>query len=221
MVLVQKEVQKVMTWKRGKEYKVWPGGWQPWENTLLYLPMTDDLLDHSGKWVSVTNNWNVQIQNSFWYFNGISSLDTWLNSFADKNHTINFRVKWWNSDTWMVSSNPCWITKWEVFYISNWYLSYSSYNGTEQFYRFWTYDSWWHNLVFSYWALYYDWELKATTNYSYIWYSPFSIWWHAINSSCSRRYWTWYISRVIIENKVRTAQEVSDYYNLTKHFYWL
>ena len=30
-----------------------------------------------------------------------------------------------------------------------------------------------------------------------------------------------YMSDVIIENKVRTAQEISDYYNATKSNYWI
>ena len=47
-------------WYPVKEYEVqniYIGDmrWQPGENTLLYVPMDDDLNDHSGNEISITN----------------------------------------------------------------------------------------------------------------------------------------------------------------------
>jgi hypothetical protein len=79
-----------------------------------------------------------------------------------------------------------------------------------------------HNAVFTYsnwsWIVYVDW----TAVYNWTW-SPnilndhTSIW---SNGNISD-FWKGYLSEAIFENVVRTAQEVSDYFNQTKSLYWI
>jgi hypothetical protein len=68
--------------------------------------------------------------------------------------------------------------------------------------------------------VYKDWTFvgSASAGYdlAYTWVA-LTIGWSAVWG----RYFDGRLSNVIIEDKVRTAQDVADYYNLTKSNYWL
>jgi hypothetical protein len=51
-----------------------------------------------------------------------------------------------------------------------------------------------------------------------VWYNTEVIWNYR---PWDKNPFIWYMSDFIIENKVRTTQEISDYYNQTKTNYWL
>ena len=82
----------------------------------------------------------------------------------------------------------------------------------------------WYNVVATQ-----EWStVKAYLNWEYIGESttrPSQIptWWSlwAVHISSHSDKYIWYISNAILENKARTAQEISDYYNQTKSNYWL
>lgn len=206
---------------------VWPV-WRPWENTIAYIPMRDDIIEKSGNSsftnYSVTNTTINGIK--CWYFNGSARLETNIPSFSNVNHTFNlwYKRNWW-SFAWFLSSNPCGVYAWEVFwYNNNNQLVYENYPSSSWFRSIvWTVStqSDWHNLCFSWGNIYCDWVLLASNSGSFGGNYNFTIWWHTTWSSCTRQFITWYMSELIIESVVRTAQEIANYYNQTKSNYGL
>lgn len=204
---------------------------EPWADTVLYVPMKWSIEEKS--WNSTITNYTVTATTLDWlqcgYFDGNSRIETNTPSFTDKEHTLSVRYKEvTNRWAWIIDSNPYWIWYWELicysnnvycyesYYSNSWSINYSrkiESNITDKTNR--------HHLVFSWWGLYLDWNLVWTWNWSYRWWYTFCIWWHTTWGSWTRTFVNWYMSEVIIENKVRTAQEISDYYNQTKSNYWI
>ena len=88
-----------------------------------------------------------------------------------------------------------------------------------------SWDNWvWYNRVFKYdWTtatVYKDWTVANSSIFveQVLWWDGTAIWY---NSFVNWRYWLWYLSEIILENKVRTAQEIQDYYDQTKANYWI
>lgn len=105
------------------------------------------------------------------------------------------------------------------------YVAWSRWNWSNSDYVSANYDctDWtWHHVVItngSNWLrIYCDWALKVSSNNVRIMKSD--NWWTFIWYWKNWAIYLWYISNVIIETKVRTAQEVLDYYNKTKTKYW-
>lgn len=124
---------------------------------------------------------------------------SWLGTiFCEKLSNWNYQVELWQTYGKTVSGSniPRW--SWTC-------LTITDYNWTVTVYCNWTQVQQWTNQ--------YLWNSNST---------KFCVWW-------AYKYWNaspnnignvWYGS-VIIENKVRTVQEISDYYNQTKANYWL
>ena len=64
------------------------------------------------------------------------------------------------------------------------------------------------------WVL--KWESTTRPNQTPTWWS---LW--AVHETTHSDKYIWYMSDVILEDKARTAQEISDYYDFTKSNYWL
>lgn len=227
--------------------------WQPWANTLLWLPLnsTDLLADKSWnnrdtstnsgmtlstqQWVScykVWTTWGINLGTS-----AVSRIRPSTNEFTfnlriyvDNTTSPNrcyfewaiynqyrlylgreyntkkprFLVKKNNSDVMTVMNNAAWNNKWSLitFTINNW---------TVNFYIDWVLDShfpitWVDNNWFGTWT---------STSEQWIWLFNIRDWlssWSAANC---------YVSNCIMEDKSRTAQEISDYFNTIKADYWL
>ena len=213
------------------EFTIWPRtkhAYQVNENTKLYMPLTSEVRDLSWKatitntWVTITNlNWVY-----CWSFNWSSRIETNISAFTNINHTLACWVKrnWWDS-AWLICANPCWVFNWDVLYPnSNWdkYV-YQSYHTTSS--SGFSIESntlnqrEWHWVIFTWWKLYVDWVLQWSNNWWYVWWQVYTIWWHTTNSSCTRKFLTWYIAEVIIEDWVWTESQVVDYYNSTKNIF--
>ena len=68
--------------------------------------------------------------------------------------------------------------------------------------------------------MYVDAEYKWTVTgrvYSIAWGCQYSVWWHAVNSSCAKAKMTWYIKDVILEKWERTDGDLLKYYNSVKN----
>jgi hypothetical protein len=104
--------------------------------------------------------------------------------------------------------------KYRVEILSTWWTSSNSYTGGDDNRHLWTMSLTWWTATF-----YLDTTAicTATTSNSYSQTMVFMI--NKIRDKIDR--WWAYYSNMILENKVRTAQEISDYYNLTKWNYWL
>ena len=209
-------------------------GREPWANTVAYYPLnsTDTINDKSWNNKNLTNS-SVAFGEYSWidcgYFNGSayaslsSSLFTWnptftVSFFAKMISAASYSWRWyWFIGTW--SSNYCF-----------WNFVQGSYNGSKLSVWWWsndkvtTYsvDSNWHHIVFAYgswsWTVYVDGTSVYTgTRSPNIQNNKTVIW---ANPNLTDNFY-WYMNEFIFESKVRTAQEISAYYNQTKWNYWI
>ena len=208
-------------------------GWKPWANTLLYMPLNwdtkDEVSGNNGTW-----SWNTQYQTlSSWL--KVANCDTWsyiLTPSISMNTALTLNV-WMYHISWDAIVRCDWQENPRNFYQSaisptgawwGWY-----YGST---YYWWGLDwtNWWKNIVLTCWSWWIDVYVNWTNIYhnwnitSFVWKTQQR--WINVDQSKNvwaswRIPWSWYYSNIIVENKVRTAQEISDYYNLTKSNYWL
>ena len=218
-----------------KNIYLWEPWWGPGENTLLYLPLKDDINDKTGNHtmtLQTTSYWTVTKDNTwFYFFNGwyITS----ENYKQPKQATLSFYVKRQNKHTsydtyrWISmhyrNSSPY---HYYAVELGNWYTQMQTTNGTK-----------WHNRSgapiwqWIYFTMTYsknDWA-KVYVNGSLVasgtwWYDlaeytwPTNVW---ATYAYTDQFFEWYLSEIIYEDKVRTAEEISDYYENTKSNYWL
>lgn len=211
--------------------KVRPSGWQPWANTVLYMPFKTDLLDHSWNNISFTNT-NVSIVDAKAYFNWSAKL---VNSnFTSYLSDVPFTVSFWIKQSSIV--NDAWLVVWHKKVSRSWYwwdiLNVSSKIRLESI--------WWGTNVSSgtisanTWylvtAIYASGNKYLYMNGSLAWSgtstinrfrNEFRIGVNDADSWTTPKYMNGYMSDLIIESKARTAQEIADYYNQTKSNYWL
>ena len=208
-----------------KSFKEW---WQPWANTIAYYPLTEDFNDHSSSWYNLTSN-SVQLTTLSWVkcadlnssycsanFN-LTSLPYTISFYLKPKSTSNTIAIWFkdNGSRW-----GSWI------YVKNNQIYLRYWNSTDQDSgTSYTINTNWNHIVVTFWTdgskIYVNGSLYASpknslTNVVNNW-TPFYIW----HDYATTTYWNSYVWSVILENKVRTAQEISDYYDLTKWDYWI
>ena len=218
--------------------------WQPWENTIVYYPLTSTTTvnDMSG------NNRNLtQVDKStFWTYWGINcvyvswSSQSWLHclyTIAITNSVLWTKfteIFWCKRDTskdiwcWMGWLTGAW--DWYNLLInSSWNLVNEIQNNGSMnnvTYSWWI-SAWTRNMVT---ATYDNWSCKIYLNWNSVWSGIYTVWtisilWIWCRYGTETAWYTyqdnWYLSNYILENKVRTAQEISDYYKNTKKNYWL
>lgn len=207
----------------------------PNSNTVLYMPFRTDLLDHSSNNISFTNT-NVTLSDSTAYFNGSASLIN--SSFTTYLNSMPFTFSAWvkassnTNDAWVIWANK------KVSWTWGWW-SIQTINNSGYKYRF-EVVGWWgiyQTSAYSTWTWYLlTWVVTSSKTEFYVnwvsqwtvsWWvgtfrSEFAIWQQRWETSTSYwKYFTWYMSDLIIENKARTADQVVWYYNSTKSNYWL
>ena len=229
------KLKRIMMRPNGVEKQVRPTWWQPWANTVAYYPLDIDFNDATTNERNLTNTW-ATITTFNWvscaYYDG-SSYSRYNSSYSLPNTWRTVSMWLYIPSAWgcachvsnITSSGPRPAGLWIVWSSSNygvvtWMSTYIEAN-----YTWWPR---WINLIctqeWSIVKMYVDWQYsvqstsRATT---WSWYPAewWMIWW--TNKPTPDNLFTWYISRVILEDKARTAQEVLDYYNLTKSNYWL
>ena len=236
------KLKRIMMRPNGVEKQVRPSGWQPWANTVLYVPMQTDLLDHWPNYISLTNT-NVQIATigwvPAWYFptaNNPYNLRWNITSYiSSEPFTISVWVYTLAYPTWS-SSDPrtaiCWMLgawpyKWTALELLPWGFRAEFLGGT--------------NVTSSSVPTLNKWYLITVTrdsnnsnklyvNSQLVWSSSsgwndyfgnFVIGTDWTDSGGLLRHWKWYMREFIMEKTARTVQEIADYYNLTKWDYWL
>jgi len=206
-------------------------GWKPWANTIAYYPFETDVNDYSWNSRNLTNSW---VTFSWWvwvwnwssraYRNWDVQLSTWYTISLWEKSTVN------NTSFIFDMRNDYQYWQWMVLITESWYFKarqQKSYNSEEEYAR--TRDGnrnhWVMTWTGSVWTVYFNWmQVKQatidnsinTTNGTILsfggrykeYYGSFS-------------YFTWNISRYIVENKVWSADEILAYYNQTKSNYWL
>lgn len=213
--------------------------WQPWANTVAYYPLdaTNQLNDLSWNGYTLTSNAGY----TFWTYQWVSCVSmTWD---SNNSHLSSSTVPVWNTRTalarvyctranygpqWVVCTwnnyayNIVWMwVKQNKGYVTDWKTADTSW--TTNIVNAWhlitlTWVSW--NWI----KLYVDGVLEATsptyTRDTWTWFTIGSKTYTSNLSAWSEPY-QGYISEVIFEDKERTAQEASDYYNQTKTKYWI
>ena len=223
-----------------------PAWWQPWANTLLYLPLKNDILDHSGNNRTITNN-GVTISWWLWVFDGSSYLDLGTENRTNFQKLTNWTISIWAKRTvdpvswynsyfiWKAKMHPAtpqnilyWIWYGDdknlvagVFSWNSWSPTPVPYGSSINI----AINTWYNIILVKAWTtktIYMNgtqaatWTANDTTSTDNI---PLTIGSATYYNSTS--YITGNMSDVIIEDKARTATEITDYYNLTKWNYWL
>lgn len=214
----------------------------PWANTLAYYPLAEDCNDYSGNNRHGTNS-NVTFSNWLATFNGTNSVVTVAHADWQK-PTNNFTILAWfrvstTAQTWCVVGKA----QWSPYYQTNRYYYMGNQwdeNSGKTFAWFapWNerevyptsvfnlaptpFTSWeWHLLgLTNEWTTknqYFDWEVVATASKSTVssTYSvPLTI--GNVTHKTADMWFNGNISKVILENRTWTQQEILDFYNWTK-----
>ena len=230
------KIKRVLIWQNGEEKQIYPAAWwKPWANTVAYYPLKSNFNDASwngrnlsNSWATITTlgwvpcayyNWSSYSSNSWYSLTYPRTISLWG---YNTNTTSNYY--WWliHISNNSITSAPSW-SLW-IQYIWSWTVTPADWSSTSAEIRV-SISSWWHNIVCTentsrLVTIYVDWTYKWATTYS----TPAQPNWWAIWCKFDRllsEKLKWYLSNIILENKVRTAQEISDYYNQTKSNYGL
>lgn len=217
----------------GKHYVIyksdWWGWWQPWADTIAYYPLNSTYIDTDQSWnnrngvtVWTLSYWNNYCQFSSWNYISIPTIiPYWANPY-----TISV---WYNTSdsSWHQNVVYCQINSsidntGSALFVYQWHLYYCGK---------WNYD-WditdvsisndtWYNIVFTYtWT-----QLECFVNGVSKWTFTRTISSTAPNianiGKGSPEICIGKTSNLIIEGKVRTAQEIQDYFNQIKGEYWI
>ena len=211
--------------------------WLPWENTVAYYPLNSTTTVNDQSW----NNRNLTNHSvSFNTYDGVDcAYFNWSSQYLDET-TINWGLINWN----LTISFWCKVTAWalnSIWYWKpyNWTLvlynnltsiycdtSNNNNNTTHTTFSTSSLNVW--NLITITWTwntytVYSNWTLSwsMTTSIPTSWNSHFYLWCVGNDVDWLRAYMTWHLSNYIIENKVWTADEISNYYNTLKSKYWI
>lgn len=211
--------------------QVWPAWWQPWANTIAYYKFNWNLNDSSGNWFNLSMGsgsmtyWTTSWWATYWTF----TWSNWTNTLTTTvNHWTTYTLScwlntlsnyWWSYQNIMV----------ERFYanniairLMNWRSKISCYD-TNTTWPSISLNTWYNAVVIRNWSavqLYLNWVYQNSWTWSVTASFPLRITLWSKDSPWATWAWQWQLSEVIIENKARTADEVSKYYNLTKWNYW-
>ena len=235
------QISKVFLW----DTQVRPSGWKPWANTIWYRPLTSETTINN-QVTGGTNLTNLGV--TFWTANGVDCAT--FSGNPDTNHTVMQRLYWtitwlptWaNPRTfcyWVYNSNNAETNNYET-YIFQWQWSTNKMvliASSKESRNYWI-SQWW--ALGTFWTvlreqrchhcIVYDWSKftwyvngVSTWDWTYTintWNTYFSLWSGRPDDTAWASF-NWNFSRLIIEDKARTAQEVADYYNQTKANYGL
>lgn len=206
------------------------GGWQPGVNTVLYYEFDWNLNDSS---------WNNRNQSvwvwSFTYWDtwfGAKYVQTALNSSTWR-ISIPYNFTAYTVNVWLKvpnrNSNWIWLDfhSWNNYFTriaSDWNKLYWIVSNANYF-TIPDFDKWYNVCVIEenkITYLYVNWNLITQSNANYnTTTANFTINTAWDYPSSQNFAWIYQFSNLIAENKARTVQEISDYYNSTKWDYWI
>ena len=220
-------IKRVTIRPNGTEKQIRPVWWQPWANTIAYYPLKEDTNDHSWNNRNLINTW-VTFTGWVWNFDGSSYANRSWTEQLNTWYTISLIAKSSVNNTAFIfdmrNNNEYWqgvnlITE-------NWYFKVRQQksSNTEEEYnrsRDWNENHWVITWTGSVWTVYFNWTQvkQATINNSINTSNTNLALW--VRYSLNSWKYTWTIREFIVEDKVWSAQEISDYYNQTKWNYWL
>jgi len=203
--------------------------WALNENTLLYMPMDWDV-ENKVDWNQWTWSWTPT------YY----TLDSWIKAVHSNSSHYVLTPTVANNTPLTVS---CWIYRnsWDSIVRADsrsWTRSFPQVGiGSNDRWNVWFHYNWtWYwwedtvaitwrqNIVWVFWPNWILWYVNCkkiieSSFNSYLWRTQ--QWWIWYDQYVMNVPWDWYYSDLIIESKVRTAEQVANYYNSTKSKYWL
>ena len=198
----------------------WGGSYTPTANTIAYYPLKSDILDHSGNgkdlsWTNYSFDGNfITVSYLTWpqvtpeNTTGDRTVSGWVNT-SSGTCKYNFRrTSDWPLGYIMGQDNENWNRPWGSLYLNGWKRCRPSSTSV------WTIFLMTRTKTWTTMNLYLNGSLVSTNT---------SLWTSTRTSSGTVVQWigSGKYSEIIIEDKVWTAQEVLDYYNLTKWNYWI
>ena len=209
--------------------------WKPWSNTVAYYPLTENANDYSWNWYNATNIWATFSSDwaYFWTYDKRISLPTmtiwqiatinlwvktpdWLTWVKDFSLYFDRSSSYRNILFWLATSWVVWNT---------WNNSTTQHNFiiSEKFWTGWTnmvlVKTWTTVTIYQNWTQ--IWTDSGWYNVTLPWWRNTVTIWHNTLMTSDTQAAVWYLKDYIIENRVWTSTEVSNYYNQTKSNYWL
>lgn len=225
------QVSKVFVW----DTQVRPSWWQPWANTLLYMPLnsTDLATDQSGNNVQTNNNW-VTFWTYQWvdcgYFNRNNITVSPFAIPADVTVLCRCYNTWYyvsNQDGKIFDTRGNW-QQTILCYSNNdngWYYAYIPWPvaSWDQHQNEWilvclVVDNLWNATLYTKWA---NSDTTNTVTWAQTWFTPttMNVW--NEHDDWAPRYFLGWMSELIVESKSWTRQEYLDYFDQTKANYWI
>lgn len=220
--------------------------WQPWINTVLYMPLDWDVVDYSSYNRSFTVYGSTASVGSP-VFDTLASWKKVANFIATDSHSSNW-IAFTDNVTDIPSSWNMTVSSW-INRSSNWsrYMGIVDYRGNSRYtWMTWIHQNnrflfhgvsqetsdfiptvWtWYNMICTVdngtCYIYKDGVQIYSDSYTYNSPSQKVCLWCFYNSwatNAREESFNWKLWDVIVENKARTAQEIADYYDLTKSLY--
>jgi hypothetical protein len=201
---------------------------QPWANTIAYYPLNSicNFTDQSWNGYDLTTS-NATITTLNWISCASYSNGRAYNSTPSVWSQRTLSARFYNCTNWVMvgtwadqNTFQCIMlakASWQTIQISDfhsiWFVSWNISSNTRH-----------HAVAVANWAnmyIYVDWVLASSWTHSRTDSSTWiSAWGKPFLDSNPDQY-SWYLSNVIIESAAWSAQDVADYYNLTKANYWL
>ena len=210
--------------------------WSPWSNTLAYYPLTSTTTVNDMSWnnKTMTNNNSVTFWthawvdsayfswwSSWWYLSLNKSLWTWNSQFTANvwfYKTSSLNTDWTFFSVWYPNTNQALLTWIQSSYIELWWWDLGASTNVQC-----PVNSW-HLLTVTFDWTTYKWYLDKTQIYSWtktFWITNYlTVIWKSVNLS-STRPMTWYLSNMLFENIAWSSTKQSNYYDSTKHLYWI
>lgn len=211
--------------------------WTPWANTLARWKLDGDTTDELWNYDMTTRMWTV----TYWTLPSWDSYGIFDWNTIITNASVPSWTKWTLS-MWVYKTTNSFSSPFVQDTDSNDSDYYVQIGLDTAYIQFWasmgqanltwnyTQPIWeWHHIVmtqdWTYLNVYVDWQqLPSTvTNSKWFntnWWNQLCIWWLARWTQSYSKL-DWWLSNVIIESEAWTAQEISDYFNLTKWDYWI
>ena len=212
----------------------------PWENTVAYYPLTSTSTVNDLSWNNrnLTNNWTL-----FGTYDWIDC--AYFESQNSKKLYWTLPLSWNTTFTINVYVNRLWVSlswnNWQIFVL--WPINYSNRccwlaiaDSSSEYVNY----TRWRDVNSSVTNTTWVWELLTVVNNRSVVKTyrngveimsntvslsvnntGFTVWSFPSTFSSYYQNFYWYMSELIVEDKARTAQEISDYYDLTKWDYWI
>lgn len=229
-----KKITKLMlNWQEYEIREYQQGGRQPWANTIAYYPLdsVNQLSDLSWNQNTLTKQWTVTFTDNYASFSATGRLNTPINS-TPTDQTVIF---WMTHESWTWNEQvPIAKRGANAIYYRWWFYKNSNWDLNVQINDSWssvstlTADTWYMIVHTTEWTwtnscnfkVYVNWNTTPVVNQIAPLYNDSStyirMWWRP-----NQYNFRWKLSWIIIEDKVRTAQEIEDYFNQTKANYWI